>query len=368
MCCSGACYDRSGADQKGRPYCEKPSTARGDSRYTLCMPRATRVPAFTLRQLVAFLAVSERGTLSAAAESLHVSASAVSLAISELEKAIGAVLCVRQRAHGVQLTVAGTALLPHVRALVEQALELQALEGHAQPGMVTGRVSLGCYASLGPTILPPMFDDFRSLQPGVEVETHEDEQTVLIGELRRGLLDSMITYDLDLPSEWPRFTLLSRTPMVLLPTSHRLNSVEGPIPLKVLAREPLVVLDTSPSREHQLAVCARAGFTPNVALMSRNFETVRSFVGRGRGWALMLQRPAIDRTYEGLPVTMKDFEGATEQAVDIVLAWQRGPLSRGARAFIDFVRERVKVDRNRSGRVEAQGAGIIRNGAADGPR
>lgn len=313
------------------------------------MLRTTRAPAFTLRQLTAFLAVSERGSLSAAAESLHVSASAVSLAISELEKALGAVLCVRQRAHGVQLTAAGAAILPHVRALVEQALELQALEGGGQSGVVTGRVSLGCYASLGPTILPPMFDEFRSLQPGVEVETHEDEQTVLIGELRRGLLDSVITYDLGLPSEWPRFTLVSRTPMVLLPTSHRLSSVEGPIPLKVLAREPLVVLDTSPSREHQLAVCARAGFTPHVALMSRNFETVRSFVGRGRGWALMLQRPGIDRTYEGLPVTMKDFEGSAEQAVHVVLAWQRGRLSRAARVFIDFVWERVRSERDRSG-------------------
>ena len=73
---------------------------------------------FTLRQLQLFSALPEHPTLSAAAAALHISESALSHAITELEKVVGEQLCVRRKARGLQLTPAGQFFAERARALV----------------------------------------------------------------------------------------------------------------------------------------------------------------------------------------------------------------------------------------------------------
>ena len=68
------------------------------------MAKATGVPAYTLQQLAAFVAVADTGTIAAAAVRLQLSPSAVRASLGDLERALGAQLCVRHRAKGVELT------------------------------------------------------------------------------------------------------------------------------------------------------------------------------------------------------------------------------------------------------------------------
>ena len=56
---------------------------------------------FSLRQLAHFVAVAEEGSISAAAERLFMSQSAIAGSITELDRGLGADLCVRRRAQGV---------------------------------------------------------------------------------------------------------------------------------------------------------------------------------------------------------------------------------------------------------------------------
>src|SRR3954453_5152146 len=81
---------------------------------------------FTLRQLEYFVTVADQGTMAGAAQHHHISQSAVSLAITELERALGVQLLVRRRARGVELTGAGREVLPEVRRLLAHAAEVQA--------------------------------------------------------------------------------------------------------------------------------------------------------------------------------------------------------------------------------------------------
>jgi len=99
-----------------------------------------------------------------------------------------------------------------------------------------------------------------------------------------------------------------------------------------------VLLDAPPSSGHALSVCAEAGFTPMIGYRAQNFETARSFVGRGLGWTLLLQRPAGDLTYEGLPLAVRPVVDPEPAPVRVVLAWRKDALpSRVAQTFIDFV-------------------------------
>ncbi|MGW0173838.1 LysR substrate-binding domain-containing protein [Rhodococcus sp. NPDC003322] len=306
------------------------------------MTSAARPPAYTMRQLFVFVAVAETGTIREAAERLHVSQSAVSLAVTELERGLRAQLCVRRRAHGVQLTPTGERVLLRARALLEQAGDLEAAAAGAE-GELTGPLAIGCYSSLGPTLLPRLLYEFSEQHPRVGVDFVEDNQDRLTRRLTSGELDLAIVYDLDLSPELRRVRMDTRRPAILLPPGHRL--ADRPVlELAELAEEPMVLLDAPPSSFHALQMCSQAGFTPRIRYRPKNFETARALVGRGLGWTLLIQRPQFDVTYEGLELAVRPEVNPPIDPVDILLVWsQDALLSRAARAFVQFAADGESV-------------------------
>ena len=74
-----------------------------------------------IRQLRAFVAVVERGSISAAAIALGYAQSTLSEALAALDRAIGVTTIARKRGgHATSLTAAGGALLPHARHLLQE--------------------------------------------------------------------------------------------------------------------------------------------------------------------------------------------------------------------------------------------------------
>ena len=74
----------------------------------------------TLQQLRYLIAISEHGSINAAAQSLYVSQSNLSTAIKELERELGITIFTRSN-RGVALTNDGTELLGYARQVIEQA-------------------------------------------------------------------------------------------------------------------------------------------------------------------------------------------------------------------------------------------------------
>ena len=74
----------------------------------------------TLQQLRYLIAISEHGSINAAAQSLYVSQSNLSTAIKEIERELGVTVFTRSN-RGVTLTNDGTELLGYARQVVEQA-------------------------------------------------------------------------------------------------------------------------------------------------------------------------------------------------------------------------------------------------------
>ncbi len=300
------------------------------------MSSGESLPRYTMRQLAAFVAVAETGTISAAAERLHLSHSALAAAVTDLERSLNVQLTVRRRAHGVRLTPTGEMVLTRARALLHQASELQA-DASGSEGGVSGPIAIGCYTSLGPTVLPSLLRAYTSRYPQTRVELREDTQSRLRKQLDDGELDLAIVYDLDLPAEWRTTLLGTRRPHVLVGPEHRLAGVKGPVRLTELADDPMILLDAPPSSYHALEVCRQAGFAPRVAYRTQNYETARAFVGRDLGWTLLVQRPAPEITYEGLAMVTKEIRDPQPDSVGVVVAWHQGSmLSRAARAFIQF--------------------------------
>jgi DNA-binding transcriptional LysR family regulator len=119
-----------------------------------------------LAQLRALRAVHEAGSVTGAAAVLDVTQSAVSHALTSLERELGIRLAVRDRA-GCSLTEAGQRLLPHVREALRHIDRLTE-EASAAAGLVTGKLRIGAFPSAC-HLLPPLIRGFRRRYPAVDV-------------------------------------------------------------------------------------------------------------------------------------------------------------------------------------------------------
>ncbi|WP_034271380.1 LysR family transcriptional regulator [Haloechinothrix halophila] len=298
------------------------------------MEKLSKLPSFSLRQLWYFVATAETGTISAAADELHVSQSAVSLALNELERTLKVQLCVRRKAHGITLTPTGAQVLRQARALLRQAGELET-DGASNEDELVGRLALGCYLTLAPTVLPRLLHGFGERHPRVVIDFEEGTQDALQRLLLDGKLDLAVLYDMEVLPDIDQVVLYRRRPHILLPADHRL-AAEPVVALHDLAGEPMVLLDAPPSSHHTLRLCEDAGVKPLVRHRTSSFETARALVGRGLGYAMLIQRPANQRTYEGLPVVQKDIAELPDYEAAVLLTWPRH--TRLTRRSLEFKR------------------------------
>jgi LysR family transcriptional regulator, regulator of abg operon len=142
-----------------------------------------------IQYLRAFVTVAERGSMRAAAGHLGVSATAVSLALRELERHTQAPLFSRQP-QGVQLTYAGKRLLAHARLILAQ-IDRAEEEIEQIQGLAGGAVTAGMTPWVSQTILPSALAEFRRLRADTRLDFTETIGTAHEG-LRDGTFDFLI--------------------------------------------------------------------------------------------------------------------------------------------------------------------------------
>ncbi|MEV1130775.1 LysR substrate-binding domain-containing protein [Agromyces sp. NPDC049794] len=290
----------------------------------------------TLRQLANFVAAAEEGTISGAAGRLNYSASAISSSITELERALGAELCVRRRAQGVKLTPSGRLIFDKAKRLLEDVAELSYAVGGGGSELV-GPLVIGCFVTLAPTVLPRLLHEYESLHPRVSVDFVVGAQDELQDALVGGAIDAAIMYDVGGMEALDRFTLYEARGYALFGERHPLAARET-VTLEELASVPLVLYDQAPSTRYAMSIFEAEGLTPNVRHRTHAFELTRSLVARSETeYAILVQRPANKLSYEGLPIIEKDIV-PPPLAVPVVLARSREvEMSSRVRALADLV-------------------------------
>ncbi|GAA1119361.1 LysR family transcriptional regulator [Nocardiopsis composta] len=297
----------------------------------------------SLRQLEYLRAIARLGSVTAAARELFVSQSTVSTALTDLESALGVTLFVRSP-KGMRLTVSGQralAVAENVRANLEQLRE----SANHEREEVEGDLTVGCYATIAPILLPKVIAEFSSRHPRVRLSFVEAAHEVLLDDLLNSRIDLAITYHYELTSVRPATGvtaqwLRSDPPYALTPVDGPLGSKDG-LTLADLATEPLILFDLPPGGDYFLGLFGKAGLTPNVRFRTTSFEMVRALVARGLGNALLTQRTVLERSYEDLPYATRELDiGSEGLGIEIMQLSGRKPVRR-MQAFIDVCREAV---------------------------
>ncbi len=292
--------------------------------------------AVTLRQLQFFLAVAESGSVSAAARRCHVSPGGISLAVTQLESTLGVPLTVRRKSKGAVLTPTGRWVAQRARALLADAEELESGARRLQEDLF-GPLRIGCFTTLSPALMPSIVEHFATHHPAVDIDIVEESSVELSRMLRAGEIDACLAYALHLQGDIDRHRIAPVRLQVLLAPTHPLARKEE-ISLVELADEPAALLSLQPAQDLVETVLRGAGFEPTITWRSRNAETVRSLVGRGLAYSIMMTRPPDDRTYEGLPLAYRRIADDLPDNA-LVLGCPRGvPPSGKITALIDYCR------------------------------
>ncbi|MEV6291204.1 LysR family transcriptional regulator [Streptomyces sp. NPDC051896] len=292
------------------------------------------------RDLRYFVAVAEELHFTRAAERLYVSQPALSKQIRALERQLGADLFRRDR-HGVALTSAGEALLPHARAVLA-AWEAGAAAVEAAKAAQSSTLTVGMSTSPGRGgLLPAIRSRFTAAHPETTVRLRQMSWDDPTAGLADGTVDVAFVW-LPLPDEeryvWT--VVAEERRLLALPESHPL-AARPEIDFADLLDEPFLALPESAGRlrDHWLALDARAGRPPRIgAEVSGAEETYEALVA-GLGLCLLAEGNAPLLTRGG--VTTRPVRGIGPSRY--VLAWRRQDGSRSlVRAYAEACRKTVR--------------------------
>lgn len=141
----------------------------------------------TLKQVRAFLAVAQVGSFTGAANRLHLTQSAVSVLISELELVFGLRLFDRTT-RLVQLTEAGREFQP---VAVKVLAELQGAISSSRElaAQKRGRVAIAATPLMSSLLLPGAIARYAQMQPGISVVLHDTLAGQIQPKVRDGEVD-----------------------------------------------------------------------------------------------------------------------------------------------------------------------------------
>lgn len=254
----------------------------------------------TLEQLRIFVAVAERQHLTAAAEVLNLTPSAVSAAIRALEARHGIALFHRI-GRRIERTEAGTIFLDEARAtLARAAMAEQTLAELG--GLKRGALHIAASQTIGSYWLPPRLTLFHDRHPAIALDTvfgntQTVAEAVLDGTADLGLIEGA----LDQPALANRVVAVDRLILVGAP-GHPLAE-QPAVDAKALAAQRWVMREAGSGTRSELeAALARHGLSAgdlNIALDLPSNEALCSAVEAGTLVAVVSELVAAPRLAAG---------------------------------------------------------------------
>ncbi len=281
------------------------------------------------------------GTVTATAQALHYTPSAVSHQLRTLGQDLGVTLLV-QEGRGVRLTPAARTLLDHADGLFARWEEARTAVA-ASTDERAGSLRVCGFSTAAAALLPQVASRLAATHPRVTVQIIEADPEDCFELLLADEADlAVVVATAALPaSRDPRFEqspLLDDPLDLLVPAGHRLAG-RASVLLSEAADEPWLM--DRPGRPHHrlvLTACAEAGFTPSLAHQAAEWDTGAALVAAGLGVALV---PRLARLPAGYDVVRVPLRGDPRPARHILTGVRRGrrghPVLEAAMAVLEDV-------------------------------
>lgn len=241
-----------------------------------------------VKQLKALVTVVEVGSVTRAAELLHLVQPAVTRQIRALEHELGVPLFERTR-HGMRATKAGAGLAERARRALTE-LDRARAELTPTDDAVTGIVTVGLLESAAELLAEPLVNAVLHEHPGIELRV----STAYSGHLQQWLDDGDL--DLSLLYNLGSTPSLNVTPLVreqlwaVAPTAEGLNPAHH-VRFADLAERPVVMPTPGHGLHTLITTSARqAEVELDVVVQTNSMSLQKQLVRRGHGWTIL---PAV---------------------------------------------------------------------------
>jgi LysR family nitrogen assimilation transcriptional regulator len=247
------------------------------------------------KKLRFFIKIVELGSLTRAADALHIAQSALSQQLVALEREVGARLLARS-SRGVAVTPAGETLYRYGQLILRQYQ--QAITEIQSSGQAPhGEVSIGLTTGTASMVSLPLLADIRRKHPGITLCLHESLSGSIVEMLMNNRLDMAMLY-VDRPLKGVNCkALLVETLYLISKAEPGTKSVTiDDVQVGSLSDLPLIL----PSRSHALraqvdATFAKCGIVPHVVAEVDSLNTILAAAEHGVAAAVVPPSVVRDR-------------------------------------------------------------------------
>lgn len=290
-----------------------------------------------MRNLSYFIAVANFKSFTKASENIHISQSALSKAVKNLEDELKVTLIDRS-SRNIKLTDAGEIVFEKGLKIKESFHDLT-LELYDLMNLEQGDIKIGIPPIIGYLFFPKILKGFNDLYPNIKIHLSEQGAEKIKQEVRDGLIDLGIVM---LPADEEDFEI---TPFMqdeftlFINRSHPLAKKDQ-IEMKELKNEKFIIFKKGFTLHKRiLQECQDAGFSPNVAYECSEWDFMSGLIGENLRISIF-PRLVIQRID---PEVIKSIE-----IVNPRMPWQLGIIvkkgkyaSFAIREFIQFINSQI---------------------------
>lgn len=242
-----------------------------------------------LSQLRTLIHVAELGSLSKAADRLHIAQPALSRQIRLLEEELGVRLFDRH-GRGMVVTDQGQDVLRHALRVMAELEEIRATVAD-EDAPLRGHVSIGMPPTVADILSEPLASAFRDTHPEATLRIVSAYSGYLLDWMHRGEIDASVLYDPKSARTLRVQPLLDEVLFLIGPPGAGLSQ-DVPVDFAALAGQRLLL----PSPVHGLRVildkcAAERGFALSVPVEADSYSTLKGLVRGGHGQTILPLAP-----------------------------------------------------------------------------
>ncbi len=247
-----------------------------------------------------------RGTVTATAEALYLTPSAVSQQLDLLAKEAGVVL-LRRRGRRLELTDAGERLVAHAENIITEVERAEADLAHSAH-IVCGTVRIAAFPTAAQTVVPYAIQLLQQRYPELRIILKVLEPFESFPLLRQGDLDIAVVHEYDLlPADrepgYIYHFLFADPQLIALPPEHPANAEA--VTLTSLKDEKWIAGEEDTScYDITVRACALANFSPKIDFYSNDYGVIMGLVEAGLAVSfvpqLALQKHSTKATFRPL--------------------------------------------------------------------
>jgi len=289
---------------------------------------------YELTDLRLFQAIADAQGLSAGAAAVHITPSAASYRIKNLEQAMGTTLFVRT-ARGMELTPAGETLLSHVRELLLGVERMHGEVGRFSSGL-KGHIRLLANSSSLNGFVIPSVSRFLNEHPDVNIDLEERASPAIVAAIAAQEADIGILAG-DSAAADVRSTPYAVDELVIItPLTHQLAGKPEIQFVAALEFDFVSMNRTSSNFLFLREMSQRAGKSPNVRLHVPSFEGILTLVEAGVGIAMVPRTVATPAIREGRVASVRLAEPWALRQLHLIVR-SEGRLPSFTTAFAEYL-------------------------------